>query len=138
MRRLAGTESGEIVKRLIAGTAATAIVYVPLALYLDSAVGPTTPTVVLVAGITATALAATMLISTRYWSLRAVGLFLFLAGVATLLNGGYINYRYPLGDRTGEVINDAILAMWIVGSPLALTGVILYLLGGDRSDADSD
>lgn len=125
-------------KRLVAGCAATAAVYVPLALYADSQVGPTTPSVVLMAGLTATALAGTMIASTRGWSLRGVGLFLFLAGTAVLLNGGYYAYRWDMAPQTGERLNDLVLALWIVGCPLALTGAALYWTGRDRVEGDDE
>jgi hypothetical protein len=121
-------------RRLIAGIAAAALVYVPLALYVDSQVSAATPWVVLIAGITAAVLAVTMVASTRGWSLRAVGLCLYLVGLAVLLIGGYVGYRWGIGRDTGEVLNDVILSVWIVGCPLALTGAALYWAGKDRPD----
>lgn len=118
-------------RRLVAGCAATAAVYIPLALYADASVSPSTPSVVLVAGITFAALAATMVRSTQGWSLRAVGLFLMLTGAAVLLIAGFVNYRWPMDARTAEAWSDLVLACWIVGSPLALIGVAAYAMGGD-------
>ena len=123
-------------KRLIAGAAATAIVFGVATVYIDSQISPATPAVVLLSGITFGALAATMLRATRGWSLRAVGLFLMLAGVATLLIGAWVDYQWDIDRSTTEHVNDAILALWIVGSPLSLMGVCLYWIGGDRSDHD--
>lgn len=125
-------------RRLIAGCAATAAVYVPLALYFEAEVSPTTPTIALLAGLTFASLAATMVRSTRGWSLRAVGLFLMLAGAAVLLIGGFANWRWPLDDRAEEALSDLVLACWIVGSPLSLMGVALYALGGDRPTEDGE
>lgn len=121
-------------KRLISGCAAAIIVYVPLALYLDADVSPTTPAVALLAGVTFAALAGTMVSSTRGWALRAVGLFLMLSGAAVLLVGLGIDTVGPLSPRTKEAALDAVMALWIVGAPLSLMGVALYFMGGDRPD----
>lgn len=121
-------------RRLIAGCAATAAVYVPLTLYLDADVGPMTPAVALMAGLTFAALAGTMVRSTRGWALRAVGLFLVLTGAAVLLLGIGVDIIRPIEDPLRERLLDAVLALWIVGCPLGLTGVGLYWMGGDRPE----
>lgn len=123
-------------RRLIAGIATTAVIYVPLTLYLDSDVGPTTPVVALLAGLTFAALAGTMVSSTRGWALRAVGLFLMLAGAAVLMTGLGVNLVHPLGETIEERMLDTVMALWIVGIPLSLFGVGLYWMGGDRTTDD--
>lgn len=121
-------------RRLIAGAVATGVVFGATTLYVDTAVSPATPVVLLLAGITFGALALTMLSSTRGWSLRAVGLFLMLTGVTVLLLRFWAGYQWGIDGRTVERTNDAVMAMWIVGIPLSLTGVCLYWLGGDRPE----
>ena len=125
-------------RRLIAGCVAAGLVYVPLAVYVDSDVSPTTPAMALLAGGTFGALALTMVSSTRGWSLRAVGLFLMLAGAAVLLIGIGIDILRPIADRPEEAARDAVLALWAVGIPLALVGVVAYVMGGDRPETDGE
>ena len=125
-------------KRLIAGCVAAGLVYVPLALYVDSDVSPTTPAMALLAGGTFAALALTMVSSTRGWSLRAVGLFLMLTGAAVLLLGLGIDIVHPLDATVKEAALDVVMALWSVGIPLSLFGVALYLFGGDRPSETDD
>ena len=113
-------------KRLIISTGAVAATFAAATVWVDTDVSPTTPRVVLAAGIAFAALTVTQLFATRHWTWRAVGLLLMQAGVAILLIGSWWGYRLGLSDGADEALSDLVLALWIVGVPLSVVGTALY------------
>ena len=113
-------------KRLIISTGAVAVTFAAATVWIDTDVSPTTPRVVLAAGIGFGLLAITQLAATQHWTWRAVGLLLMQTGVAVLLLGSWWALRHGLSDGVDEVLSDLVLALWVVGVPLSILGTALY------------
>lgn len=123
-------------RRLMLAGLAVVAAFAVSTVWIDTDVSPATPWVVLLAGLTALVLAVTQTASTRRWTYRAVGLVLYLYGIAVLLLGSWWGYRWGLSDDSGEVLSDLVLALWAVGCVLALLGTLTYWLPGIAEDGD--
>lgn len=122
-------------KRLLLLASAVALVWVALAFHPTAGRDPLDTAILLGIGVTFLIAGVVMLLYTRDWSLRGLGLLAVVFGDAVLYatSGVLRLLTIPAGPREGLV--DVSRALFIVGAPLLLFGLIRWVWGGPDEPA---
>lgn len=116
-------------RKLIGGTVAVGAVYAALRIGVGDRPAPTDPYVLLLAGVALGGVLATLVYPFRPWTLRRVGMLFVFGAFALFSIGTFWISAWGMDPRAVERLEDLILALLVVGSPLLIVGVLAYQVG---------
>jgi hypothetical protein len=118
-------ETGEV-KRLGIGVAATGAVWIGLQFHASKRNDPIDVAVVSAIALTMLSASVVMVLFTRTWSARGVGVFLATLGTG-ILYGAAMYARIAERTTTPEWLIDMARSAYLVGSPLFLYGLAIWV-----------
>lgn len=124
--------------KLMGWIVAVVVVFVVFRVWEPRNAEPLDAVIVGMIGTTFLIVGIVMIVMTRTWTARGLGLVSAILGTAVLYLGTLAIYLVPETARYAEVISDATRALLLVGGPLVLYGIVRYLDSAIFTDGDAD